>query len=44
MVGDGDCDVLFGKNAGMLTVKVAGQNDFADYNFDTLKDFSMHIR
>lgn len=43
MVGDGECDVLFGKNAGMLTVKVAGHNDFADYNFDTLKDFSMHI-
>lgn len=44
MVGDSESDVLFGKNAGMVTVKVAGHNDIADYNFDTLKDFSTHIR
>lgn len=44
MVGDKDTDILFGKNAGMITVKLAGHSDLADYNFDTLKDFSMHIR
>jgi len=44
MVGDKDSDILFGKNAGMVTVKLAGHSDLADYNFDTLKDFSMHIR
>lgn len=43
MVGDSESDIQFGKNAGMITVKLAGHSDLADYNFDTLKDFSTHI-
>ena len=44
MVGDKDSDIQFGINAGMVTVKLAGHSDLADYNFKTLKDFSMQIR
>ena len=43
MVGDGEIDVLFGINAGMTTVKVAGFSDAADYNFNSLYDFSRQI-
>ena len=44
MVGDSESDILFGKNVGMVTVKVAGHSDVADYNFDTLYDFSKQIK
>ncbi len=44
MVGDSDSDVMFGRNAGMITVKTEGFSILADFNFDSLSDFSKHLR
>lgn len=44
MVGDGQSDVDFGRNAGMSTVFIGRDNATADDCFDSLYDFSQSLK
>ena len=43
MVGDSRSDMEFGKNAGMFTVFIGGENNSANVCFDSLKEFANQL-
>ena len=43
MVGDGQTDIEFGRNAGTKTVFIGEENPTADYSFPTLFDFAKSL-
>ena len=40
MIGDGQSDIDFGRNAGMYTVFIGEENPSADDSFQSLYEFS----